>query len=140
MVRAVGSFKHALLFVGVFSVFVNLLMLTGPLFMLQVYDRVLGSGSEETLVALIVLVLVLYGLMWLLDFARTRLLARCAARLQAELDGEVFEQLFQGGRSKPHLRRDVDAVQSTIASPGFAALFDAPFTPLFIGLIFIFHP
>ncbi|MDT8329143.1 MAG: type I secretion system permease/ATPase, partial [Roseovarius sp.] len=57
-------------FVGVFSFFANLLMLTGPIYMLQVYDRVLGSGSVETLIALSVLVLFLYGMMALLDYAR----------------------------------------------------------------------
>ena len=76
--------------VGLFSVFANLLMLTGPLFMLQVYDRVLASGSEETLVALFFLVGALYGLMGLLDYARGRVLARFGARFQTALDGRVF--------------------------------------------------
>ena len=79
-----------LIAVFVFSVFVNLLMLTGPLFMLQVYDRVLGSRSEETLVALFLLVGALYGLMGLLDYARGRVLARCGARFQEKLDERVF--------------------------------------------------
>lgn len=131
--------KHLFVVVLFFSVFVNILMLTGPLFMLQVYDRVLGSSSEETLVALVALVLALYGLMWLLDFSRSRLLARCGARFQAELDTEVFEH-FLNSKSQCNLRSDVDAVQSTIGSPGLIALFDAPFTPIFIALIFIFHP
>lgn len=74
--------------VFVFSVFVNLLMLTGPLFMLQVYDRVLGSRSEETLVALFVLVAVLFGLMGILDYARGRVLARF---------GPVFRPLWMTG-------------------------------------------
>jgi ABC-type protease/lipase transport system fused ATPase/permease subunit len=62
--------------VGLFSVFVNLLMLTGPIYMLQVYDRVLGSRSEETLLALTVLMAFLFGMMGLLDFVRGRVLAR----------------------------------------------------------------
>ena len=73
---------HFLVAVFGFSIFVNLLMLTGPLFMLQIYDRVLGSGSEETLVALFILVGGLYALMALLDFARGRLMARFGARFQ----------------------------------------------------------
>ena len=64
LVQASRQSRHFLLYAFFFSIFVNLLMLTGPLFMLQVYDRVLGSRSEETLVALIILVLALYGLMW----------------------------------------------------------------------------
>ena len=72
--KAYGRFKAIIFATVVFSFFSNLLMFVGPLYMLQVYDRVLGSRSEETLVALLVLVMGLYGLMWLLDFARSRLL------------------------------------------------------------------
>jgi ATP-binding cassette subfamily C protein len=126
-----------------FSVFVNLLMLTGPLFMLQVYDRVLGSRSEETLVALLVLVVSLYGFMWLLDFSRTRLLARYGARFQSALDEQVFEvQMDRRSRNRPEAMsagRDLEAVQGFFASPALTALMDAPFTPVFIGVIFIFH-
>ncbi len=135
--------RHFLYFAFVFSVFVNILMLTGPLFMLQVYDRVLGSRSEETLVALLVLVIGLYGLMWLLDFARTRLLARYGARFQSELDESVFEaQIGQGMRSPEaqSASRDLEAVQGFYASPALPAIMDAPFTPLFVGVIFVFHP
>ena len=126
-----------------FSVFVNLLMLTGPLFMLQVYDRVLGSRSVETLVALVGLVLMLYVLMWLLDFARTRLLARFGARFQSDLDARVFRAVLTRRRPEPEAvsaTRDLEAVQGFYASPALVAMLDAPFTPLFIGAIFIFHP
>ena len=78
-------------FVGLFSAFVNLLMLTGPIYMLQVYDRVLGSRSVETLVALTGLVAFLYLMMGILDYARGRVMARAGARFQAELDGRVFD-------------------------------------------------
>ncbi|MCV6594406.1 MAG: type I secretion system permease/ATPase [Silicimonas sp.] len=136
--------RHFLWFAFLFSVFVNLLMLTGPLFMLQVYDRVLGSRSEETLVALLILVIALYGFMWLLDFARTRLLARYGARFQSGLDDKVFEaQLTTEGQNRPEAisaNRDLEAVQGFFGSPGLVAIMDAPFTPLFIGLIFVFHP
>ena len=78
-------------FVGVLSCFTNLLMLTGPLYMLQVYDRVLGSRSVETLVALSVLVAFLYGILGLLEYARGRIFGRVAARFQARLDRRIFE-------------------------------------------------
>ena len=74
-----------------FSIFVNLLMLTGPLFMLQVYDRVLGSRAVETLTALFLLVALLYALMAMLDYARGRIVARFGARFQSQLDERVFE-------------------------------------------------
>jgi len=135
--------RHFLVIALIFSVFVNMLMLTGPLFMLQVYDRVLGSQSEETLVALTVLVLGLYGLMWLLDFARTRLLARHGARIQVALDGKVYAKQLMT-RDQTHEARaavkNVDTVQAFYGSPAVPAMMDAPFTPVFIAVIFIFHP
>jgi ATP-binding cassette subfamily C protein len=133
-----------LFFAFIFSVFVNILMLTGPLFMLQVYDRVLGSRSEETLVALLILVLSLYGFMWLLDFARTRLLARYGARFQTSLDEHVFRaQINQAQSNRPEANsagRDLEAIQNFYSSPALIAFLDAPFTPLFVGVVFIFHP
>ena len=134
--------------VGLFSVFVNLLMLTGPLYMLQVYDRVLGSRSEETLVALSILVVFLYGAMGLLDYARGRVTARIGARFQARLDARVFQAMLgrSAGRTESATGpaatglRDLESVRGFIASPVLTALFDAPFTPLFIFAIFLFHP
>ena len=78
-----------------FSVFVNLLMLTGPLFMLQIYDRVLGAGSKEMLAALSLLVGGLYALMALLDFARGRIMGRFGAWFQEALDGRVFSAVHR---------------------------------------------
>ena len=138
-----GQSRHLLWASFLFSTFVNLLMLTGPLFMLQVYDRVLGSRSEETLVALLVLVLALYGFMWLLDFARTRILARVGARFQAALDDKVFKgQMNSDARGMPEAvsaNRDLEAIQGFCGSPALTALMDAPFAPLFLAVIFAFH-
>ncbi len=130
----------------VFSIFVNILMLTGPLYMLQVYDRVLASRSVETLVALSVLVIALYTLMAFLDFARGRVMARVGARFQSALDGRLFDASVRGSadaRTQAASRaagRDMDAVQGLFSSPVLLALFDMPWTPLFIAAIFLFHP
>ena len=129
----------------IFSIFVNLLMLTGPLYMLQVYDRVLGSRSEETLLALSMLVAFLYAMMGLLDYARGRVLARIGARFQDKLDRRVFSAMLRksaiGAKedNKTGLR-DLEAVQTLLSSPALLALFDMPWTPLFLAAIFIFHP
>lgn len=134
--------------VGLFSVFVNALMLTGPIFMLQVYDRVLGSQSEETLLALVILVVFLYASMGLLDWIRSRVTSRIAARFQSRLDRRVFEAVLDhagqrersGGAPAPSTAlRDLESVRSFIASPVLTALFDLPFTPLFLAAIFLFH-
>ena len=131
--------------IGLFSFFVNLLMLTGPLYMLQVYDRVLGSRSEATLLALTVLVAFLYGMMGLLDYARGRLLARIGARFQDRLDRRVFSAGLRRTALMPKAGpsnglRDLEAVQRFLGSPVLAAFYDIPWTPIFIVGIFIFHP
>jgi PrtD family type I secretion system ABC transporter len=133
-------------FTGLLSVFVNLLMLTGPLFMLQIYDRVLGSRSEETLVALAILVAFLYALMGVLDLVRARVMARVGAKFQARLDERVFRAVIQqalqaGDRNQPASElRDLEAIQRFLGSPVLFAIFDMPFAPLFAALIFVFHP
>ena len=134
--------------VGLFSVFVNLLMLTGPIFMLQVYDRVLGSQSEETLLALVILVVFLYAAMGLLDWIRARVSSRIAARFQARLDRRTFEAVLdqsaqrergRGAAAPSTALRELESVRQFIASPVLLALFDLPFTPLFLAGIFLFH-
>jgi PrtD family type I secretion system ABC transporter len=132
-------------FVGIFSLFVNLLMLTGPLYMLQVYDRVLGSRSEATLIALSVLVLFLYGMMGLLDYVRGRVMGRVAARFQASLDLRVFDAVLRRAAVRNDELaqtglRDLESVQRFMSSPVLMALFDIPWTPFFIIAIMIFHP
>lgn len=129
--------------VGLFSMAVNALMLTGPLYMLQVYDRVLGSRSAETLLALSVLILFLFAMMAVLDFARGRVAARYGARLQDALDTRIFAAALaraqRTGEGQTALQ-DLAAVQRLAASPVFMALFDLPWTPLFIAAILLFHP
>jgi len=132
-------------FVALFSVFVNLLMLTGPLYMLQVYDRVLGSRSVETLIALSVLVFYLFAMMGLLDYARGRIMGRVAARFQARLDRRVFDAVIRKSAIAPDIRSttglaDLEAVQRLMAAPVLMALFDLPWTPVFLMGIWLFHP
>ncbi len=131
--------------VGIFSLFVNLLMLTGPLYMLQVYDRVLGSRSEATLIALTLLMGFLFAIMGVLDFARGRILARIGARFQARLDRRVFSAMMRKAAVAPeddggqNYLRDLESVQRLLSSPVLTAFFDAPWTPIFLFIIFVFH-
>ncbi|UWR26669.1 type I secretion system permease/ATPase [Sulfitobacter sp. S223] len=131
--------------VGLFSAFANLLMLTGPIYMLQVYDRVLGSGSQETLVALSLLVLFLYGVMGILDYTRGRIMARVGARFQDDLDRRVFDAVVRKSAVAPDSKTngslgDLESVQRLITSPVLMAAFDLPWTPIFFAGIFVFHP
>ena len=143
---AVLSCRRHFAAAAVFSVFVNMLMLTGPLFMLQVYDRVLASRSEETLAALTLLVTGLFAVMGLLDYVRGRVLARAGARIQQRLDGRVMAAtlgcaLAPAERAPPRPpARDLDAVRQLLSGPAPFALFDMPWTPVFLGVIFLFHP
>lgn len=132
-------------FVGLFSAFVNLLMLTGPIYMLQVYDRVLGSRSVETLVALTGLVAFLYLMMGILDYARGRIMARAGANFQALLDRRVFDASLRKAAQVPDTASttalaDLAAIRGLMTSPALSAFFDTPWTPIFIAGIWIFHP
>nr|WP_221289000.1 type I secretion system permease/ATPase [Amaricoccus macauensis] len=138
--------KRLFISLGLFSLFVNVLMLTGPLYMLQVYDRVLSSRSTATLVSLTLLIAGLYIIMGVLDYARGRIAARVGALIQTRLDPKVFEAglnraLVSGERGRPWSGlRDLEAVQRFMASPVLFALFDIPWTPIFLFAIFTFHP
>ncbi|WP_114285447.1 type I secretion system permease/ATPase [Candidatus Halocynthiibacter alkanivorans] len=130
--------------ITVFSIFINLLMLTGPLFMLQVYDRVLSSRSEATLLALFALVAGLFAAMGVLDYVRGRVGARIGAGLQSDLDARVFQA---GVRAPAKLApqaatalSDLDAIQRFFSAPVSFAIFDIPWTPIFFAAIFLFHP
>ncbi len=141
-----ARYRGALIVVGALSAVVNLLMLAGPLFMLQIYDRVLTSRSEATLAALFAIVVYLYGLKGLLDGLRGRILSRVGAGFQDALDERVFDAAHRGAldpsrRGQPgQALQDLEAVRGFLASPAPGALLDLPWTPFFMGVIFIFHP
>ena len=113
--------------------------------MLQIYDRVLGSRSEATLVALSVLVTFLFIAMGLLDNARSRIMARIGARIQGRLDRRVFSAALSYLTQSPNdpvalaAQRDLEAVQRLWALPVLLAVFDIPWIPAFICAIFVFH-
>lgn len=135
--------RPALLGVAAFSFAVNLFMLTGPLFMLQVYDRVLTSRSVPTLIALFGLVILLYGFMGAFEFLRARVLSRVGYRLDASLMDRAHRRwtlagLFPGGAgSRP--ASDLAAVRQFLASNGLPALFDLPWVPVYLAVIFLLH-
>lgn len=135
----------ALIAVGLLSALVSLLYLTGSLFMLEVYDRVLPSRSLPTLAGLGVLVLGLYVFQGFFDIIRGRLLVRIAIALDGVLRRKTYEAIvraplvgrIQGDGLQP--LRDLDQVRAFLSSNGPAALFDLPWVPLYIGLCFAFH-
>ena len=144
--RVVTASRSAFVGIGGFSLVINLLMLTGPLFMLQIYDRVLTSRSIPTLVALVILVIGLYGFMGILEFIRQRILIRIGHRFDTDvgllaLDRYVMLPIKAGPKANAiQPIRDLESIRSFFSSQGITALFDMPWSPIFILVIYIFHP
>jgi PrtD family type I secretion system ABC transporter len=126
------------------SLVINILMLTGPLYMLQVYDRVLTSRSVETLVVLTILIVGLFATMGLLDLIRARILARTAIRLDGALAGPMLSGTVRvapaSAAAAPSPMRDLDQIRQFVAGPAPAAMLDLPWAPLYFGLVFLLHP
>lgn len=141
---AIRRLRPTFVYVGVFSAAVNLLMLTGPVYMLQIYDRVLSSASVPTLLGLFTIVVVLYAFLGAYDFFRKRLLSRASYRLDALTGDLAFEQRMQadpdGERQKGNSLRDLEIVRSFLSSPAILGLFDLPWIPIFLGVVFLIHP
>jgi PrtD family type I secretion system ABC transporter len=139
------SLSGAFVMVGLFSLFSNMAMLISPLYMMQVYDRVLGSRSLDTLVALTVVAVGLLLVNVIVEIARARLLVRVGARLDKELSPSLFGSAFKARlagneRSSSEPLRDLETVRTFLTGPGILALFDAPWTPIYLAVVFAFHP
>ena len=134
-----------LAFVGCFSLAVNVLLLVPPLYMLQLFDRVISSRSEETLVMLTVAGGIALAMMGLLDAIRARLLLGCGVALERRLGPPVLDALLAqlnrlGSAGQQAGLRDVATLRSFFVGTAVLALFDAPWLPLFLLLIYFFHP
>ncbi len=144
--QTLAKLRPAILGVLALSAATNVLMLTGSIYMLQVYDRVLTSGSMPTLYGLFAIVIILYGFLLVYDALRARLLSRVALRIDANLAKASFGHWLDTGlpddskqdTSQP--LRDVETLRKVIASPITAAIFDLPFVPIFLVVLFIIHP
>jgi PrtD family type I secretion system ABC transporter len=128
----------------VLSLAINLLMLTGPLFMLQVYDRVLSSRSVPTLLALLALIALLYAGMAVFEFIRSRVLSRIAHGVDAKVAPELFQYWLQksAAGSAPGYRpmTDLGALRSFLSSPSLVAIYDLPWFPIYLAVVFLLHP
>lgn len=136
---ALRQLRRSFVMVALFSAAINVLMLTGPLYMLQVYDRVLSSGSLATLQGLFTIVVVLYGFQGLYEFLRSRLLSRASYQLDAMIGKPAF-QLWIGTGNQGQPLRDLDIVRGFLSSPAILGLYDAPWMPLYLAIVFFIHP
>lgn len=131
---------------GFFSLFINLLLLVPVIYMLQVYDRVLASSSESTLLMLTLIAVFLFLVMGLLEWVRSQILVATGTRLDHMLGGRVFDSVFtqtiaSGGRiASAQPLADLLQLRQFLTGPGLFAFFDAPWLPIYIGVMFLFHP
>jgi ATP-binding cassette subfamily C protein EexD len=137
--------RSGLITVGVFSLFINLLMLVQPFYMLQIFDRVLRSQSMETLVFLTLIVFGLFVLMGVLQFIRSRILVRLGVQLDQSVSGRLFESMFRSSLSRPGTESaqaldDMTSFRQFLTGPGVIALFDVPWMPIYLAIMFLFHP
>ncbi len=140
---AVAASRRALNATFLFSAVINLLMMAGPLFMLQVYDRVLTSGSFPTLIALSLITAGLYGIIGMLELARSRIISRVGAEIDQRLSDRIFEaslrkSLATQGSAGPALR-ELDSFRQFISGPAPLTFFDTPWTPVYLLVIFMTH-
>jgi len=137
--QAFAASKRILYVVAFFSFFINLLMLTAPLYMLQVYDRVLVSRNENTLIYLTIVALGALLTMALLEWVRSRVLVRVGTRFDNDLSNIVLtKSLSSGINSQPF--RDLNTVRTFFSGSSLLALFDAPWMPLYLVAIYSLHP
>jgi ATP-binding cassette subfamily C protein len=142
--RALRGLRGTFVAVALISAAINVLMLTGPLYMLQVYDRVLGSGSVATLQGLFLIVVVLYIFLGIYELLRARLLSRAGYRLDMEVGTAAFRQWVRSGipgspASGQQPLRDLEVMRGFIGGP-ISGLFDLPWIPLYLGILFLIHP
>jgi ATP-binding cassette, subfamily C, bacterial exporter for protease/lipase len=143
--RVIWTFRRELAWVFVFSCFANLLMLTPTLYMLQVFDRVMLSGSELTLVALTGIAVVFFLVMGFSEWVRSRLLVRAGARLDEALSTRVFNSTYEArlsGQARQPMQPLVDLTQlrQFLSGTGTIALVDTPWAAIYIAVLFLMHP
>jgi len=145
LTRRLSIFRKEFLWVGVFSLIANILMLTPTLYMLQVYDRVLVSQSELTLLVLTVILVFFFSVMAFAEWLRSRLLVRVGVRIDEELNSLVFNASFDAylrnaRRNIVEVFSDLTRLRQFLTGGGILAFFDIPWTPIYIAVIFLLHP
>jgi ATP-binding cassette subfamily C exporter for protease/lipase len=145
LAASLWTFRQEFLVVGVLSFLTNLLMLAPTLYMLQLFDRVLTSQSELTLLAVSLITLFLFGVLALSEWVRSRVLVRAGMRFDQQLSTRVFNGSFQAylgtsGSAPSRAFADLILVRQFLTGSGVFALFDAPWAPIYIAVIFFLHP
>ncbi|WP_310627694.1 type I secretion system permease/ATPase [Limnohabitans sp.] len=143
--RSIWTFRREFVWVGVFSFFSNLLMLAPTLYMLQVFDRVMLSQNEFTLISLTLIVTLFFAVMGFAEWVRSRLLVRAGVRFDEFLNSRVFKSSFDANlnlmASNPvQSFSDLTNLRQFLTGNGIFALFDTPWTPIYMAVLFMMHP
>ena len=145
LTAALWAFRREFLIVGLFSLVANLLMLAPTIYMLQIFDRVLSSHSELTLLAVSLITLFLFGVMAFSEWTRSRVLVHAGVRFDQQLSTRVFNASFesylsQSTASPSRAFGDLIVLRQFITGSGIFAFFDAPWAPIYIAVTFFLHP
>jgi len=145
LASAFKSVRSYFIYAGIFSAAVNLLMLAPIIYMLQVYDRVIGSGSMSTLGVLTILLLCLLSAAGAFEWVRSRMLIGVSNRLEIDLRSRVFDATFKrallvGGQGSAQPNGDLTGLRQFLTGNGLFAFFDAPWFPIYVAIMFMFHP
>lgn len=145
LTRAMWFFRREFVVVGIFSMVANVLMLAPTLYMLQVFDRVLASRSELTLLAMSLITLFLFCVMAFAEWMRSRVLVRAGVRLDGMLGTRVFNASFEAnlapsGVNPARAFGDLIQIRQFLTGNGILAFFDTPWTPVYMAVLFILHP
>ncbi len=143
--KVLYEFRREFVWVGVFSLIANVLMLTPTIYMLQVYDRVLKSQNELTLAVVTVIMIALFAVMAVAELLRSRLLVRAGVRLDESLNSLVFHSSFrqfltQGKNTTVTTFTDMTNIRQFLTGQGIIAFFDIPWSPVYILVSFLLHP
>ncbi|TAL45199.1 MAG: type I secretion system permease/ATPase [Methylovulum sp.] len=144
LAQAIHHCRQSFQSAAIFSLFINLLMLFPSIYMMQVYDRVLGSSSTSTLLMLTLLAVVLFAMLGALEWVRSQILIRVSARFDVLLNERLYRVLFRqslvsGGKTSAQPLGDLLVLRQFLTGNGLFAFFDAPWLPVYIGLLFLFH-
>ena len=142
---ALMAYRSGFFNIGLFSAVINLLMLAPALYMLQVYDRVLASGNQMTLLMLTLMILGLFGLMGALEWVRSQVVIRLGTQMDMRLNQRVYDAAFEaqlkgGTQAAGQALHDLTTLRQFATGQALFAFFDAPWFPVYLLVIFLFHP
>lgn len=145
LIDLLKTLKGSFYFAAFISLFINILMLVPTLYMLQLYDRVLASRSMETLIMLTIIVVFLFFVLGMLEFIRSRILIRVGNAIDAKMSNRLFDAMFalanrHPGKATAQPLGDLTQIRQFLTGTPLFAFFDAPWIPIYIGIMFVFHP